>query len=215
MDERWKLVQEVYHGVLARPVDERQEALKQACAGDAELLLELESLLEAREDAGAFLSDEMRGEYLRLEAGPPAPSVGDTLGPYRILAEAGAGAMGRVYRALDTRLGREVALKILPPDWNHDADRVERFRREAIAASALNHPNILTIHDIGQAGEIAFIASEWIAGMTLRERMSQGPVTLRECVDVAGQCASALGAAHRAGIVHRDVKPENIMIRPD
>jgi len=213
--ERWKLVEELYDRLVSQPEEQRRQALEEACSGDPELRSELESLLDAREDAGAFLSDEMRGEILALEPAPPAPAVGDTLGPYRILAEAGAGAMGRVYRAMDTRLEREVALKILPPDWNHDEDRVARFRVEAIAASALNHPNILTIHDIGREAEISFIASEWIAGMTLRERISQGALPLRETLDIAIQCAAALGAAHRAGIVHRDIKPENIMIRPD
>ncbi len=213
--ERWKLVETLYHRMASQPVEQWQQAFDEACSGDPELREELKSLLDAREDAGDFLSDETRGEVLGLVAALAAPSVGDTLGPYRILAEAGAGAMGRVYRALDTRLQREVALKILPPDWIHDEDRVARFRLEAIAASALNHPNILTIHDIGQAGEISFIASEWIEGVTLRERMSQRHPTLEETLDIAMQCARALGAAHRAGIVHRDIKPENIMIRPD
>jgi len=213
--ERWKLMETLYYRIASLPVDQRQQAFEEACSGDPELRDELESLLSAREDAGDFLSDEMRGDVLGLAAAPAPPSVGDALGPYRILAEAGAGAMGRVYRALDTRLQREVALKILPPDWIHDQHRVARFRLEAIAASALNHPNILTIHDIGQAAEISFIASEWIAGVTLRERMSRGPVPLSETLDIAMQCARALGTAHQAGILHRDIKPENIMIRPD
>src|ERR1041385_7483527 len=214
--ERWKLVETLYYRIASQPVEQRQQAFDDACSGDPELRDELESLFDAREDAGNFLSDETRGDVLGLAAAPAAPSVGDTLGPYRILAEAGAGAMGRVYRALDTRLQREIALKILPPDWIHDEDRVARFRLEAIAASALNHPNILTIYDIGQAGEISFIASEWIEGVTLRERMSrQRPAALDETVDIAVQCARGLGAAHRAGILHRDIKPENIMIRPD
>src|SRR5262245_28359587 len=141
--ERWKLVETLYYRLASLPVEQRRQAFDDACSGDPELRGELESLLNAREDAGDFLSDETRGDVLGLAVAPPAPWVGDTLGPYRILAEADAGAMGRVYRALDTRLQREVALKILPPDWAHDEDRVARFQLEAIAASALNHPNIL------------------------------------------------------------------------
>src|SRR5262249_32392687 len=150
---RWKVVEKIYHDILSHPPEQRANAIAAACSGDAEVRRELESLLEARDAAGDFLSDEMRGDLLTMAGTPKAPGVGDSLGPYRILSEAGVGAMGRVYRAFDPRLEREVAIKILPPDWNHDAERVERFRREAIAASALNHPNILTIHDIGQAGE--------------------------------------------------------------
>ena len=210
--ERWTLVETIYDRVVSEPRERRRQVLEDACAGDPELRSELESLLSARDDAGTFLSEEMRVEILELGAGP---AVGDMLGPYRLLAEAGAGGMGRVYRALDTRLEREVAVKVLPPEWTHDESRVARFRREAIAASALNHPNILTVHDLGEAGGVSFIVSEWIDGVTLRERLSRGPLPAVETVDIARQCAAALGAAHRAGIVHRDVKPENIMIRPD
>ena len=213
--ERWTLLETMYDRVVSEPAERRQQLLDDACAGDPELRAELESLLNARDDAGAFLSEEMRVEVLRIGAAPPAPAVGDMLGPYRLLAEAGAGGMGRVYRALDTRLEREVALKVLPSDTSRDETRVAPFRQEAIAASALNHPNILTVHDLGEADGVSFIASEWIDGITVRERLSRGPVPVAETIDIARQCAAALAAAHRAGIVHRDIKPENIMIRPD
>jgi serine/threonine protein kinase/tetratricopeptide (TPR) repeat protein len=213
--ERWTLVETIYDRVVSESPERWRHVLEDACAGDPDLRSELESLLDARDDAGGFLSEEMRDDILRLGAIAPVPSVGDRLGPYRLLAEAGAGGMGHVYRALDTRLEREVALKVLPSDASHDETRVAPFRQEAIAASALNHPNILTVHDLGEADGLSFIASEWIDGITVRERLSRGPVPVAETIDLARQCAAALAAAHRAGIVHRDIKPENIMIRPD
>jgi serine/threonine-protein kinase len=134
---------------------------------------------------------------------------------YRIVSKLGAGGMGEVYLAEDTRLDRKVALKILPEQFTKSEDRLRRFTQEARAASALNHPNIITIYDIGQAGEAHFIATEFIEGRTLTQHMKRARMTLGELLDVAVQIASALSAAHQAGIIHRDVKPENIMIRPD
>ena len=123
--------------------------------------------------------------------------------------------MGVVYRARDSRLGRQLALKILPPHFPRNVARVARFQVEAKAASALNHPNIITIYEIGEDGETWFIAAELIEGVTLRERLKGGKVPLEEALSIVIQCAAALGAAHHAGIVHCDVKPENIMLRPD
>ena len=127
----------------------------------------------------------------------------------------GKGGMGEVYLAADTRLGREVALKLLPAEFARDAERVKRFEREAKIASALNHPNILTIYEIGREGEALFISTEFIKGMTLRQRLADGAIEPAEAVNIAVQMASALDAAHSAGIVHRDIKPENVMLRPD
>ena len=137
------------------------------------------------------------------------------LGPYEIQALLGAGGMGDVYRARDTRLGREVAIKVLPTSVAADPDRLRRFEQEARAASALNHPNVLTIYDIGEAGGTVYIASELVAGETLRARCARGPLAVPEIQALAGQIASGLGAAHAAGVVHRDLKPDNVMIRPD
>src|SRR2546430_10686395 len=123
--------------------------------------------------------------------------------------------MGDVYLAQDSRLGRKVALKLLPSHFTSDADRLRRFQQEARAASALNHPNILTIHEIGEIDGHPFIATEFIDGQTLREHTTKPLIKLEEALDVAAQVASALAAAHQAGIVHRDIKPENIMIRHD
>ena len=138
-----------------------------------------------------------------------------TLSHYRIVSKIGAGGMGEVYLAEDTKLDRQVALKILPREFAEDNDRMNRFVREAKSASALNQPNIITIHEIGETDGIHFIASEYIQGETLHIRLEQTPLDLKTTLDIAIQVASALNAAHKAGIIHRDIKPENVMIRPD
>ena len=134
---------------------------------------------------------------------------------YRILSRIGAGGMGDVYLAEDTRLGRRVALKVLPEQFNTDEDRLRRFEQEARSASALNHPNIITIHEVGSEEGFRFIATEFIEGETVRQRLKEAGFGVRESIDVAIQIARALAAAHRVGIVHRDIKPENVMLRPD
>jgi serine/threonine protein kinase/Flp pilus assembly protein TadD len=142
-------------------------------------------------------------------------TLGENLGHYKVRAAIGAGGMGEIYRASDTRLRRDVAIKILPEKFMQNASAVERFMREAHAASALNHPNILTIYDIGEHDKIHFIATEFVEGRTLRELMTAAPLDLAEALDIAVQVSGALVAAHNAGIVHRDIKPENIMVRAD
>jgi len=138
-----------------------------------------------------------------------------TLAHYRIIRKIGAGGMGEVYLAEDTKLDRQVALKILPQEFAEDSDRMNRFVREAKSASALNQPNIITIHEIGEVEGTHFIASEYIQGETLHTRLKESPLDLKATLDVAIQVASALNSAHKAGIIHRDIKPENVMIRPD
>ncbi|MFO0886552.1 MAG: serine/threonine-protein kinase, partial [Pirellulales bacterium] len=142
-------------------------------------------------------------------------TAGTIFDRYQIISPLGSGGMGEVYLAQDTRLGRKVALKLLPDKFTQDDERLRRFEQEAYTASALNHPNIITIYEIGQAQERHFIATEYIEGATLRRRMLAGKLSLSEILDLATQVVSALAAAHAAGIVHRDIKPENIMIRPD
>src|SRR5918993_2357680 len=142
-------------------------------------------------------------------------AAGTRLGRYEIRTQIGAGGMGEVYLANDTKLDRKVALKILPPEFAADKDRMSRFVREAKSASALNHPNIIIIHGIGETDGSHFIATEYIQGETLHTRLKQNPPDLKTTLDIAIQVASALDAAHRAGIVHRDIKPENVMVRPD
>src|ERR1700704_2207099 len=143
---------------------------------------------------------------------PLAP--GTKLGPYEILAPIGAGGMGEVYRAKDTRLGRDVALKILPESFAREPDRLRRFEQEARAAAALNHPNILAVHDIGQHGSAPYIVSELLDGETLRERLASA-LPVRRAIEYAVQIAHGLAAAHEKGIVHRDLKPENIFVTKD
>src|SRR2546421_9241946 len=140
---------------------------------------------------------------------------GTKLGRYEIRSQLGAGGMGEVYLALDTKLDRKVALKILPANVASHRDRMSRFVQEAKAASALNHPNIITIYEVEQIDSVNFIPTELIDGETLRQRMRNAPIKLSEVLDVSGQVASALSAAHAAGIAHRDIKPENIMLRSD
>ncbi len=141
--------------------------------------------------------------------------AGTKLGPYEILAPIGAGGMGEVYRAKDPRLGREVAIKVLPAAFSQDADRLQRFEQEARSASALNHPNIVTIHEIGKANGSSYIAMELVDGPSVRELLAEGPVPTKKLLDVTVQIAEALAKAHGAGIVHRDLKPENVIVSKD
>jgi len=141
----------------------------------------------------------------------PLPNI--NLSNYRIVSKLGAGGMGEVYLAEDTRLGRKVALKLLSEELTRDRDRLSRFDQEAYAASALNHPNIVTIYEMGDEGGRHFIAAEFIDGVTLRKRLSGAPMDFSEILDIAIQVAEALEEAHAAGIIHRDIKPENIIIR--
>src|SRR5437867_846279 len=141
--------------------------------------------------------------------------IGRKIAHYEVVAKLGSGGMGDVYLGFDTRLGRKVALKFLPPQVTANDELVQRFRREAYAASAINHPNILTIYEVGQADELRYMAAEYVEGVTLRAHMAARPMSLGEVLNVGVQIASALTAAHAAGITHRDIKPENIMLRPD
>ena len=142
-------------------------------------------------------------------------TAGTKLGPYEILSPLGAGGMGEVYRARDTRLAREVAIKVLPESLASDVERLRRFEKEARSASALNHPNIVTIHDIGSESGVSYIAMELVEGATLRELLASGPLPIKKLLQIAPQVAEGLARAHEAGIVHRDLKPENVMVKKD
>jgi serine/threonine protein kinase len=140
---------------------------------------------------------------------------GTKLGPYEIISPLGAGGMGEVYRARDTRLGRDVALKVLTESFAHDPERLRRFEQEARAVAALNHPNILALYDIGSRDGQPYLVSELLEGESLRDLLNAGPLPSRKASDYATQIASGLGAAHEKGIVHRDLKPENLFITKD
>ena len=214
--ERWQKLKELFEAALRHEPVERRRFLEHACGDDVELLEEVASLLASHEQAGSFIAAEAIEDAAHLLIdGASGARRGRFIGHYRLFSMLGRGGMGEVYLAADTRLGREVALKLLPDEFASDAERVKRFEREARIASALNHPNILTIYEIGRDGETIFIATEFVKGLTLRQRLADGPIDPAEAVDVAAQMASALEAAHSAGIVHRDIKPENVMLRPD
>ncbi|MGI9065056.1 MAG: protein kinase domain-containing protein [Pyrinomonadaceae bacterium] len=214
--ERWQEIEAVLQGALDRPPMERASFLDEACAGDEELKEEANSLISAYDDAGDFIEQPAIAQDARVLVGDEVDgNIGREIGPYKIVERLGAGGMGEVYLAQDARLNRLVALKILPPYFASDDARLRRFQSEARAASALNHPNILTIHEVGESEEFRFIATEFIDGQTIRELIAKGDLRVEKILDISEQVAFALSAAHAAGIVHRDIKPENIMRRTD
>src|SRR5882762_4027216 len=212
--ERFRQISQIYHATLEREPEERADFLHQSCGRDRDLRHEVESLLASEESAEAFFSSKGEKDAAKILDNQSASLVGRTLDNYHVLSLLGVGGMGEVYLARDTKLGREVAIKVLPAGFASGNDRL-RFEREARAASALNHPNILTIYEIKEADEQLFIVAEFVDGETLRRRMKKGRLKLGEVLDVAIQVANALSAAHAAGIVHRDIKPENVMLRRD
>lgn len=211
--ELYRRVNELFHSALERQADERAAFLDAACGTDAALRDKVEALVAAHEQSGEFLDApayELDARELFEEFA--GSLVGERVGRYQVLSLIGRGGMGAVYLARDTRLGRRVALKVLPPYLTDDERRVGRFRREARAASALNHPNVVTIYEIEEANGVHLIAAEYVEGVTLRERLKDGPLQLDAALGVALQTADALSDAHRRGIIHRDIKPENIML---
>ncbi|MFN0085745.1 MAG: protein kinase domain-containing protein [Blastocatellia bacterium] len=213
--DEWLKMDEWLDAALDLEPDKRAAFVEEVAGGDRELRMRLTSLLAAADQAEGFLEASPACAISTLFPQREALEIGRLLGHYEIVSAIGAGGMGEVYLARDARLGRCVALKLLPTDFTMAPDRLRRFEMEARAASSLNHPNILTIHDIGQSEGLHFIASEFIDGPTLRQRMAAGPLPLPEALDIATQVARALNAAHGRGILHRDIKPENVMIRPD
>jgi Tol biopolymer transport system component len=206
--ERYQQVKLVLQAALELDPAAQSALLDRACAGDPELRTEVESLLRYDSASDAFLerpaAEEVDAAF--------RPAAGARFGPYEIAERLGSGGMGEVYRARDPRFGRDVALKLLPPAFAHERDRLQQFEREARAAGSLNHPNILTVYDFGSENGAPYLAAELLAGETLRQRMARSAIPCRTAVAWAIQIARALGAAHTAGIVHRDLKPENIFI---
>ena len=213
-NEDWEKATDLFHEALRRDPGERELYLDAACAGNMELRIEVESLLLSLQEASSFLEKPVIGELARTESEWHL-KTGHRISHYCVIEPIGSGGMGEVYLADDERLGRQVALKVLPEDFLEDQSRLRRFEREATAVSALNHPNILTIFDFQHVDGIHFFASEFVKGVTLRTRLDQGRPSITETLEIAIQIASALQAAHEAGVIHRDVKPENVMIRED
>ena len=215
--ERWRQVEEVFNSALERAVGpERDQYLARACAEDESLRGEVERLLASYEKASGFIEEPPYKIKKRDSVEKQrATLLGASLGHYKIIGTIGSGGMGEVYMAQDMRLNRRVALKILPTEMTEDPDRLRRFEQEARAISALNHPNIVTIFEIGQLDLGRFIAIEHIEGQTLRALTANGKLALDTVLQLASQMARALCVAHEAGVVHRDIKPENIMVRPD
>ena len=212
--ERWQQLKQIFQSALERNPAERSAFLNQACADDPALRSEVESLISSHDQAGDSI-EAMAAEAATEMLANDRAIVGKQIGHYQVLNRIGRGGMGEVFLAQDTSLGRKVALKLLRRDFTRNEERLRRFRQEAQAASALNHPNILTIHEIGHEDTLHFMATEYVEGETLRQHISRARMTLGQVLDVAAQVASALAAAHHAGIVHRDIKPENIMVRTD
>src|SRR6185436_12304964 len=205
--DRWQKLDELFHLALEREADARLSFVAQATAGDDDLRRELDSMLLHFEQSNSFI--ELPAYAVAAEeivGDEPEELIGTTLGPYRILDVLGKGGMGVVYRALDEELQRRVALKCLHPELTGDKSRILRFKQEARAASALNHPNILTVFAIGEIDGRHYISTELVEGETLRELMKSRQLSLSQILSITTQISSALGSAHAAGIMHRDIK---------
>jgi serine/threonine-protein kinase len=214
--ELWQRIIDLFNEAIMRGPKERIAFLARVCEGDRELRKQVERLLKSRGKSGDFL------EFPAFAVAPELLTnqrigalVGQSIGHYRVESLLGVGGMGEVYLARDERLGRKLALKFLPESLTANEAQLSRLEHEARTASALNHPNILTVYEIGVDGSQHFIATEFIEGETLRTALTRGKLELREALNIAIQVGSALAAAHNGGVLHRDVKPENIMLRPD
>jgi serine/threonine protein kinase len=217
--ERWQEIERLYHSALAVESGQRESFVKHACAGDESLQREVEQLLASQSGIERFIESPALQVAAKILAKDRTKSnaanlVDQTLTHYHLVEKIGVGGMGDVYRARDERLGRDVAVKVLPAASVTDPERKKRFIQEAKAASALNHPNIITVHEIANDQNLDFIVMEYVAGQTLNQAIGRKGLRLPAALNYATQIAEALAAAHAAGIVHRDLKPGNVMITP-
>ncbi|HEU0173960.1 MAG TPA: protein kinase [Blastocatellia bacterium] len=214
---RYQQIKEIFQSVIELPHSEQAAHLDRHCSDDPDLRREVESLIATHGQPGDSIETLAAEVAVKMLAGDQSASLtGRQIGPYQVIDQIGQGGMGEVYLAQDGRLGRRIALKLLPPQFAGDERRVLRFEQEARAVSALNHPNIITIFDAGHVEDIYFIATEYVDGRTLRAELDErGRLPVKEAIKIALQIADALTSAHRAGIVHRDIKPENVMLRRD
>ena len=235
--EQWQRIADLYELALAREPENRSVFLREVCGEDEDLQQEVESLL--RQNVGCDGVLERIAEYVRFseavdrsasvlsprplpalidshpDGGSFLKSSGRSFGPYELKAQLGVGGMGEVYRAWDSELKRDVAVKVLPTLFSRDAERVARFQREAEVLASLNHPHIAAIYDLEKFGDLRFLVLELVEGETLADRLVRGPIAIREALPIAMQIAEALEAAHEKGIVHRDLKPANVKITPE
>ena len=207
-EERWQTVEGLFHAALERPQEQRQKWLDGACNGDAELRRQVELLLSNEGRAESFL-ERPAIEDLTVTRTAAGSLLGRKFGPYEIVSPLGAGGMGEVYRAHDSKLGRDVAIKTLPSEFAGDPERLARFRREARTLASLNHPNIAAIYGLEESGEVDCLVLELVEGETLK-----GPLPVAQALDLTRQVAEALEAAHASGIIHRDLKPSNVKVTP-
>jgi len=211
---RWRKVEEIYQSALELAPGERARFLAEACAGDTEIRAEVESLLDHDQEKGGLIDrpawEQGRGLLATQQLDP-----GKRLGSYEIVELIGAGGMGQVYRATDTRLKRQAAIKILPPALAADHDRLSRFQREAEVLASLNHPQIAAIYGVEESAGVTALVMELVEGDDLSQRIARGAIPLDEALAIARQIADALEAAHEQGIIHRDLKPANIKVRHD
>ena len=215
--DRGQRIESLYHAALARPLSERAAHIAEASAGDEALRQEVMSLLASGAAGEAFLATPAVAVAAALATsavGMPLDQ-GQRLGPYVILARLGEGGMGAVYRARDTKLGREVAIKVLLPAVANDPERLARFQREAKTLASLNHPHIGGIYGLEDAEGVTALVLELVEGPTLADRIAKGAIPLDEALPIARQIAEALEAAHEQGFIHRDLKPANIKVRSD
>ena len=212
--QRWKQIDKILQSVLELPLEQRKEFLDATCSGDEALRKEVDSLLASTGELNGFIeAPAIQDVAEQLDYENRSSTISGVFGSYTILSKLGSGGMGEVYMAFDSRLHRRVALKILRSEFTNDPDRIRRFQQEARAISALNHTNILIVHETGNLEGRHFIVTEFIDGVTLRQRIATAALSVLETLEIAIQVSEALGAAHAAGVVHRDIKPENIMLR--